>query len=147
MAIKSLYFAFDPFALPPKGIICPWVIHTASNLDPVNQSHTLSHVIQYQEIEAYAQELVAKFKPEKVVLFGSYANDSASEDSDVDLLVIMPYPGKASRQALEIRKAVQKRFPLDLVVQSPLEASRRMQAGDPFITNALVEGRVLYGKH
>lgn len=104
-------------------------------------------MIQYQEIEAYAQELVAKFKPEKVVLFGSYANDSASEDSDVDLLVIMPYPGKASRQALEIRKAVQKRFPLDLVVQSPLEASRRMQAGDPFITNALVEGRVLYGKH
>lgn len=82
-----------------------------------------------------------------MVLFGSYANGSASEDSDVDLLVIIPHPGKASHQALEIRKAVQKRFPLDLVIQSPLEASRRMQTGDLFITNALIEGRLLYGKH
>jgi predicted nucleotidyltransferase len=104
-------------------------------------------MIQYQEIEAYAQELVTKFKPEKIVLFGSYATGSAGEDSDVDLLVIMPHVGKSSRQALEIRQSVQKRFPLDLVVQSPLEANRRMRDGDPFITNALTEGRVLYGKH
>jgi predicted nucleotidyltransferase len=102
-------------------------------------------MIEYQEIEAYAQELVAKFKPEKVVLFGSYANGSANEDSDIDLLVIMSHLGKASQQALQIRKAVSKRFPLDLVVQSPFEANRRMQAGDPFITNALMNGRVLYG--
>lgn len=104
-------------------------------------------MIEYQEIEAYTKELVAKFKPEKVVLFGSYANGSASEDSDVDLLVIMSHLGKASRQALEIRQTVQKCFPLDLVVQSSLEANRRMEAGDPFITNALSQGRVLYGKH
>lgn len=102
-------------------------------------------MIQYQEIEAYAKELVAKFKPEKVVLFGSYATGSASEDSDVDLLVIMPYSGKASRQALEIRQAIRKRFPLDLIVQSPNEAQRRVHAGDPFIVNALANGRVLYG--
>lgn len=102
-------------------------------------------MIQYQEIEAYAQELVAKFKPEKVLLFGSYATGAASEDSDVDLLVIMPYSGKASRQALAIRQSIRKRFPLDLVVQSPDEARRRAHEGDPFILNALANGRVLYG--
>lgn len=102
-------------------------------------------MIQYQEIKAYAEELVAKFKPEKVVLFGSYATGAANEDSDVDLLVIMPHSGKASRQALAIRQSIRKRFPLDLVVQSPDETQRRMQAGDPFILNALESGRVLYG--
>ena len=102
-------------------------------------------MIEYQEIQAYTEELVAKFKPEKVVLFGSYARDSASDDSDVDLLVIMPHSGKASRQALVIRQSIRKRFPLVLVVQSPDEAERRAQAGDPFILNALANGRVLYG--
>ena len=104
-------------------------------------------MIQYQEIQAYAEELVAKFKPEKIVLFGSYATDSASEDSDVDLLIIMPHSGKASGQALAIRQSIRKRFPLDLVVQSPDEARRRASAGDPFILDALTNGRVLYGRN
>lgn len=104
-------------------------------------------MIQYQEIEAYAKELVAQFNPEKVVLFGSYATNEAGEDSDVDLLVIMPHSGKASRQALEIRRALSKRFPLDLVVQSPAEANRRLAAGDPFMINALKHGRMLHGNN
>ena len=104
-------------------------------------------MIQLEEIESYAKNVAAKFRPDKIILFGSYANGSASEDSDVDILVIMPHRGKASQQALSIRRDVPKRFPLDLVVQSPAEAERRLQGGDPFTTDAHRLGRVLYAEH
>ena len=101
-------------------------------------------MIEFEEIDAYAKNVAAKFRPDKIILFGSYAANTAGEDSDVDLLVIMPHEGKASRQALSIRRDVAKKFPLDLVVQSPNEVERRASAGDPFTVNALQQGRVLY---
>ena len=104
-------------------------------------------MIKLEDIESYAKRVATQFKPEKIILFGSYANNSAREDSDVDLLVIMPHEGKASQQALSIRRNVAKHFPLDLVVQSPVELKRRFNAGDPFIIDALRQGRVLYAEH
>lgn len=101
---------------------------------------------EMEEIEAFAREVAEKFSPEQVILFGSSSSGSATPDSDVDILVIMKYLGRASAQALAIRKAVRKKFPLDLVVQSPGEARRRMRLGDPFVTNALTHGRVLYAR-
>jgi len=106
-----------------------------------------SGMIEFKEIDAYAINVAAKFKPDKIILFGSYADDSANEDSDVDLLVIMPHQGKASKQALSIRRVVPKCFPLDLVVQSPDEAERRLSAGDPFTSDIINRGRVLYARH
>ena len=104
-------------------------------------------MIKLEEIESFAKSVAEKFSPERIILFGSYANESAREDSDVDILVVMPHEGKASQQALSIRRNVTKRFPLDLVVQSPLEAERRIDAGDPFTIDAFRRGRVLYANH
>jgi predicted nucleotidyltransferase len=51
-------------------------------------------MIEFKEIDAYAKNVAAKFRPYKIILFGSYADDSANEDSDVDLLVIVPHQGR-----------------------------------------------------
>lgn len=104
----------------------------------------LENMVDEKKIQNYAREIIERFDPEKVVLFGSYAAGHATDDSDVDLLVLMDYEGKASRQALRIRRNVRKDFPLDLIVQSPSEAQRRLSSGDPFIAEALNSGRVLY---
>lgn len=98
----------------------------------------------FQEIEAYTSKLVTEFTPLKVVLFGSYARGDAGEDSDVDLLVIMPHAGKAVHQALEIRRSIRKSFPLDLVVRAPEDVDERLACGDSFLSDALSTGRVLY---
>jgi len=41
-------------------------------------------------IRQLAREIADKFRPERIVLFGSYAYGKPHEDSDVDILVIMP---------------------------------------------------------
>ena len=48
-----------------------------------------------EAIQALCEGIIKRFSPEKVVLFGSYAYGQPDEGSDVDLLVIMHFKGKA----------------------------------------------------
>jgi predicted nucleotidyltransferase len=101
-------------------------------------------VTRLLQIRGFAQEVARQYRPEKIVLFGSHGRGEAGEDSDVDLLVIMDFNGRPSRQALEIRRTVKKSFPLDLIIKSPAEAKMRLEQGDSFLAEALSTGQVLY---
>ena len=62
--------------------------------------------IPLSAIRRYVQQVVEKFQPEKVILFGSYARGDQREGSDVDLLVVMPAwneISKATRISWELR--------------------------------------------
>jgi predicted nucleotidyltransferase len=101
-------------------------------------------MVALSKIDEFAREVAEKFHPEKIILFGSYAHGQPTEDSDVDLLVVMDHKGKSSEQALKIRRAVRRSFPLDLIVRTPRETKARLNRYDGFITSALTEGRTLY---
>ena len=49
-------------------------------------------MVSQQEIQATCDDIVREFAPLQVILFGSYAYGTPTEDSDVDLLVVMPIP-------------------------------------------------------
>jgi predicted nucleotidyltransferase len=88
--------------------------------------------------------IAAEFQPQRIIMFGSYADGTAGEYSDLDLLVIMNYVGSGMRKALEILSRVRPRIPVDLVVRTPEEIRKRMQANDFFLAEILQRGRVLY---
>lgn len=96
------------------------------------------------EVAEWAQAIAKEFDPHRIILFGSHADGSANSDSDVDLMVIMPFKGKSSKMALKIRQSLKKNFPLDLVVKDPTTANRRIIQGDSFLENAFRKGKVLY---
>ena len=96
------------------------------------------------EIHAVAQRIGAEFRPEKVILFGSHAYGTPSEDSDVDLLVIMEHSGSGVAQAIEIVRQVKSRIPVDLVVRTPREMRQRLQWNDFFLKEVVKRGEVLY---
>ena len=96
------------------------------------------------EIHAFAKSIGAEFRPEKVVLFGSHAYGTPSEDSDVDLLVIMEHSGSGVAQALEIVRRVRSRIPVDLVVRTPQEMRQRLKWNDFFLMEVVKRGEVLY---
>jgi predicted nucleotidyltransferase len=102
-------------------------------------------MIGFPEIEKACEQIIDKFQPDKVILFGSYAYGEPGEDSDVDLLVIMPVEPD-NRMALEIRKAIDHPFSLDLLVRDPQEVEWRYRGYDPLIRYALDEGKVLYDR-
>ena len=78
-------------------------------------------MVSLEQIKQFCEQIVREFKPEKIILFGSYAYGTPTEDSDVDLMVVMPHEGHPAYKAIEIDRAVRRQFPLDLLVRSPQE--------------------------
>lgn len=101
-------------------------------------------MISIDAIRDLSARIAEKFEPERIVLFGSYAYGNPSEDSDVDLLVILPFEGKGFRKSLEILNAIDPRFSVDLIARRPEDTQRRYIQGDPLIREALDKGSVLY---
>lgn len=103
-------------------------------------------MISRQAIEATCNDIVREFSPLQVILFGSYGYGTPTEDSDVDLLVVMAIPEAETRQqAVEIRRRIPHRFPMDLLVRSPEEMAYRLSHNDWFLREITEKGQVLYG--
>ncbi len=101
-------------------------------------------MVQRSDIIEYANEVVRQFQPERIILFGSYAEGKATADSDVDLFVEMNHTQSSLQQALVIRKAIKRTFPLDLVVKNPREIQQRLRQNDFFLKTIMNDGQVLY---
>ena len=95
-------------------------------------------------IEEFGRQVGQEFNVERVILIGSYALGTATDDSDVDLLVICPFQGRSVDQSVKIRMKLRPRFPVDLLVRTPEKVRQRVQMGDDFILEILEEGKVLY---
>ena len=93
-----------------------------------------------RQIRAYCRVVAREFRPHKIILFGSYATGAATADSDVDLVVVMPFRGSSTDKVVEIRGRAEAPFPLDLLVWRPAQARRR----NSFTRGVLGEGKVMY---
>jgi predicted nucleotidyltransferase len=103
-------------------------------------------LIPFPTIRKFVDEIVEKFQPDKVFLFGSYAYGEPNEHSDVDLLVVMPAKNQVT-QALRIRRATSHPFPLDLLVRTPETLAQWLEWGDSFLREITTKGRLLYEKN
>ena len=102
-------------------------------------------MITREDIQATCDDIVREFAPLQVILFGSYAYGTPTENSDVDLLVIMDIPeSETSRQAREILQRIPRRFRMDLLVRSPEEIAYRISYNDWFLREITEKGDVLY---
>jgi uncharacterized protein len=103
-------------------------------------------MITLQEIQEYADQVAREFKPERIILFGSYAYGTPNEHSDVDLLIIMSGVEDVIKKATEISiKVFSKRlFPLDLLVRTPEYIKQRIEWNDFFVKEIIEKGKVLY---
>lgn len=102
-------------------------------------------MIRRSDIKAYVRQLAQEFNPERVILFGSCARGRPTEDSDVDLLVIMNHGKRKNiEQAIDIDRRIDYSFPLDLLVRTPAEIKRRIVLGDVFLLSILKQGKIMY---
>ncbi len=104
-------------------------------------------MVDEHSIRKLCDHIVRDFQPERIILFGSYAHGNPTPDSDVDLLVVLPFEGKNLLKSLEILNLTNPRFPIDLLARRPDDTERRYREGDPLIREALDYGKVLYERH
>src|SRR5262249_2403583 len=96
------------------------------------------------DIRHVVDQIVERFHPAKIWLFGSFAYGTPTPDSDVDLLIAMDTSLRNVQQAVEIRKAVAFPFPVDLLVRTPQQIAERLALGDVFFHEVLTKGIVLH---
>ena len=100
-----------------------------------------------EKIDELVSRIVKRFRPEKIILFGSHARGTAGQDSDADILVVMPVKGSKRKKATEIDVAlVGLDLPVDVIVVTPEELERNKNQIGTIIYPALREGKVLYEK-
>jgi predicted nucleotidyltransferase len=101
-------------------------------------------MVTMRQIRQLSRQIAEEFHPRRIVLFGSYARGAATEDSDVDLLVITPFKGLPVAKSVEIRLRVRPPFPVDILVRTPEKVRKRLAMGDSFMHDILENGTVLY---
>jgi len=96
-------------------------------------------------IHGMVRRIVERFRPTRVILFGSHARGDAGPDSDVDLLVVLPIRGSRRQKATQIDAALADReLPLDLIVLTPEQFEVERERPGTVVRPAVLEGRVLY---
>ncbi len=99
-----------------------------------------------REIQSIVKQLIEKYKPLKIILFGSAARGEYDKLNDLDFLILkedVPYRGLDRMRELD--DLIDRNIAVDILVYRPGEMENRIQLGDPFIKTILSEGQVLYG--
>jgi len=99
-----------------------------------------------KEIQNIINQIIQKYKPLKIILFGSAGRREYDKVNDLDFLIIkkdVPEYGLARMRELD--ELIDRNIAADMLVYRPDEFEERVKLGDPFITSILREGRVLYG--
>jgi predicted nucleotidyltransferase len=108
----------------------------------------------FKELKLLIVEKLIPLNPDKIILFGSYANGTPNEDSDIDIFLLKDdleiehlreYKLKLQKQLFSIQKKYL--IGLDLFVDSTKRMQYRIDTiKDQFYSKILEEGKVIYAK-
>ncbi len=97
----------------------------------------------HERLKRIAERLKKDYQAEKVILFGSHARGEATEDSDVDLLIIAPTEERFFERMATVLGLVRDLYDglaLSPIVLRPEEVAKRLRIGDQFVQGILEEG-------
>ena len=101
-------------------------------------------MVNSRQIKDLTKQIVQKFHPDRVILFGSYAYGKPTKDSDVDLLVILPFNDNPARKSVEILTSIRPKFEVDLLARTPQQSTNRLALNDFFMREIDEKGIVLH---
>ena len=104
-------------------------------------------MVTEEQIQAIVARIVAGYQPDRIILFGSYAYGTPTEDSDLDLLVVKAADTRRKvDRIVDIRRAAADRLnpAMDVLVLNAEEEARARNIRFIVEHIALRDGRLLY---
>jgi predicted nucleotidyltransferase len=96
-------------------------------------------------LEQIMQVLTTHYQPEKVILFGSLAEGTVGEWSDIDLVIIKDTPLPFLQRLKEVALLCLAPVGVDYLVYTPEEFAQMIADNNPFIIKEIIrKGKVLY---
>lgn len=97
-------------------------------------------MINIEELKPLIVERLKPLNPDKIILFGSYAYGTPTEDSDIDLCIIENYTGSKIKEKTKIRKLLKDiKVSKDILVEN--EEYFVTHSDEAWINTALYDAR------
>lgn len=102
-------------------------------------------MIDSRQIKEIVNRIALNYHPEKIILFGSYANGLANEDSDIDLLVVKDTREPKFKRSIEIQRLlIGSKLPVDILVYTTDEFEKEKLNRYSFIFSAIQGAQLMY---
>jgi len=102
-------------------------------------------MIDSKQINDIVNRIASSYKPDKIILFGSYANGTSSENSDLDFILIKDTTEPKHKRGIEVRKLFfGLPIPMDFKIYTSTEFTFELTNKYSFLSLALKESKVLY---
>jgi len=102
-------------------------------------------MIDSNKINEIISGIATRFNPDKIILFGSYANGTQKEDSDIDLLIIQDSDLPPQKRGFDIRMSlIGSMIPFDILIYTNSEFENEKENIYSFINSAIKNSKVLY---
>jgi len=103
-------------------------------------------MFDYAEAERVIEMAKEKIAPDLMIVFGSVANGTANEDSDLDLVLVKESDENRLIRSVNARLALKgSKVPIDIIVYTPEEFKERLASKYSLPSEALATGRVVHG--
>jgi len=97
-----------------------------------------------RQIARIAETIGKEYKPQKVILFGSYARGQPTKDSDIDIFIVKETGANRVDRFVQVKRIIydpQLRIPVSPLVYTPREVEERLNMGDDFVKEIMSEGK------
>lgn len=102
-------------------------------------------MINRSMINEVVRRISERFRPDRIILFGSHARGKADDKSDLDLLIICPLRKSRQKLAAEMDRALEgMKLPRDILVFSSREFEEEKTIPGTVARYAWREGKLLY---
>ena len=98
------------------------------------------------EIKSIMRKIVREYKPEKIILFGSFAYGKPKASSDIDMLIVKKTKKRRIDRIKDVLYMIDNNFPFEPIVYTPREINERLTLGDFFLQTVMQKGKILYEK-
>jgi uncharacterized protein len=105
-------------------------------------------MITEYKISEIIKKIASGYNPEKIILFGSYASGTATEDSDIDIFVIKDSELPRPQRTMQLRRMLLgSQIPMDIIVYTPSEVDKEKEEKHSFVYTVLNSGKTVYERN
>ena len=102
-------------------------------------------MIDSNKINEVISRIATKFNPEKIILFGSYANGIPNKDSDLDLLIVQETDLPMHQRGFDIRMSLRgTMIPMDILIYTKSEFDLEKNKSFSFLNSAMKNSKIVY---
>jgi|JFJP01.1.fsa_nt_gi predicted nucleotidyltransferase len=102
-------------------------------------------MIETRQINDIVNRIALNYNPEKIILFGSYAQGNYTDNSDLDFILVKETNAPKHKRGLEVRRLFYGlTIPMDFKIYTSSEFNNELSNQYSFLSSAIKGSKILY---